>query len=82
MAKKSDTYEGTREEWDQIMNHCHRVHQSLLNDFFDGEETLKSEAFYRVVTGQPQFTSEEIKARVNKWLEKEKEIWNSTQEEL
>lgn len=72
---KPDTYEGTQEEWDEVMAHCRKVGESLINDFFDGEEALKSESFYRLVTGKPLFTKEEIEARVTKWINKEKEIW-------
>lgn len=60
-----------------VIDHMHKMSMSMINDFFDGEEALKSEIFYRIVTGKPSFTKEEIEQRVNKWIEKEREIWTT-----
>jgi hypothetical protein len=60
----------------EILEHFDKCYKSMINDFFEGEETLKSELFYRLIRGKPLFTEEEIEKRVNKWIEKEKEIWN------
>ena len=75
MADKPVSYEGTQEEWDQVMDHLGKMSRSLLNNLFDGEETLKTEAFWRILSGQSPLTVEEIEARVKKWAEKEEEIW-------
>jgi hypothetical protein len=72
--------EGKTEIDPEMLEHFDKVHRSMLNDLFDGEEALKSEAFYRAVTGQQPFTKEEIEARVNKWIETEKEIWGISTE--
>lgn len=84
MAKgvKPDTYEGTQEEWDEVMSYCSKMARSMMNDFFDGEEALVLEQKYRYLMEKPLLTKEEVQERTEKWVQKEKEIWNAGDTEL
>jgi hypothetical protein len=60
----------------EILDHFDKYSKSMINDFFDGEEAIQSEQFYRWITKKPLLTKEEVQKRTEKWIEKEKEIWN------
>ena len=59
----------------EIVEHFKKVTESMMNDFFDGEQAILSEQFYRWITKKPLLTKEEVQARTEKWINKEKEIW-------
>jgi dsDNA-binding SOS-regulon protein len=60
----------------EIRDYYHRSIQSQMNDFFDGEQAILSEQFYRWITKKPLLTKEEVQERVEKYIAKEKEIWD------
>jgi hypothetical protein len=80
MANKPDTYEGTQEEWDEVMEYCSKMVRSCMNDFFDGEDAIVSEQFWRYLNKKPLLSKEEVQARTEKWIAKEREIWDDSTE--
>lgn len=60
-----------------VIEHMNKMSRSMLNDFFDGEQAIMSEQFYRWITKQPLLTKEEVQERTKRWVEKEEEIWNA-----
>lgn len=63
--------EMTPEELDYMT----RMSKSMINDFFHGPETLKTERFLRFLRKDPM-PQEEWDRKIKQWEDKNKEIWD------
>lgn len=59
----------------EMTDYLDRMNRSMVNDFFHGPESLKTEAFMRIMRNDPM-PQEEMKRKMKYWEDKHKEIWD------